>query len=148
MNRRNGFGSRERGERHVKNLRDRYEDLAAYPCYLSMIETKNLIERNIPDKVENLKKPITAAATERIETGQLPEICRAIERLLVHEIDGHSPVCERCTVKRDFKNIEGGVFCITKYRTPFPEEIKKIEEYIVDLFSDLYNLKLRFGSLT
>ena len=142
MKRRNGFGSPQGGTRLVEKLKDKYKN--NYFCYF----IEDLIEKNIPNKLEDLKKPITAAATRRIETGQLPEVCHAIERLLVHEIDSCSPVCERCTVKRDFENKEKSVFCITEYKTPFPEEIKKMEYDIVKLIERKYGLRIRFGPLT
>ena len=114
----------------------------------------SLIKENIPKKLKDLTdhsvgKSFTdlliGAATETIEPRTLQSTCNVIERLLVHKM---APMCERCTVKRDFKNKKRNIFCVTRYRTPFPDEIKRMENSVIEQVEEEYNLKIRFGSLT
>ena len=113
-----------------------------------------LIRENIPDKLKNrmdysVGKSFTdllvGAATGTIAPRTLRSTCDTIERLLVHEM---APICEKCTVKRDFGNRKRNIFCVTRYETPFPDEIKRTEKSIAELVRKKYNLELRFGSLT
>ena len=118
-------------------------------------QTKKFVRENVPDKLRNIidhsvgksfLELLVGAAIERIEPTTLQSTCYAIERLLAHEMP---PICEgRIVVKRDFGNEKRNVFCVTKYETPFPDEIKRIENSIVELFEMKYNLKIRFGPLT
>ena len=132
-----------------------FESFKSFAEYLDKI-IKNQARRNVPDKLKDVMDHLAgksfadllegATATGIIEPDTLQSTCDAIGRLLVHET---APLCKKFTVKRDFGNNKGrNIFCVVEYETPFPDEIKRMENSIIRLFENKYDLKLRFGSLT
>ena len=131
-----------------------FGSFVSFAKYLDEI-IKNQARENISDKLKGVMDHLAgksfadllegATATGTIEPDTLRSTCEVIERLLAHKM---APLCEKFTVKRDFGNSKGrNVFCVVRYKTPFLDEIKRMENSIIELFKEKYDLKLQFSPL-